>query len=111
MVRDAFVETWGIKYDKAVDCLIKDRDALLAFYDFPAEHWKTSAHDQRHRKRIRDRTSSHRARKGMSLDQDRAGYDPQARRGRRKKLASPRWSQPIAESHPRCKVYRRNGDR
>ena len=37
---DAFVENWGIKYDKAVDCLIKDRDALLAFYDFPAEHWK-----------------------------------------------------------------------
>ena len=40
MAFDAFVETWGIKYDKAVDCLIKDRDALLAFYDFPAEHWK-----------------------------------------------------------------------
>jgi transposase-like protein len=37
---DAFVETWGIKYDKAVECLIKDRAALLAFYDFPAEHWK-----------------------------------------------------------------------
>ena len=32
--------TWGVKYDKAVECLIKDRDALLAFYDFPAEHWK-----------------------------------------------------------------------
>ena len=37
---DAFVETWGVKYDKAVECLIKDRDALLVFYDFPAEHWK-----------------------------------------------------------------------
>jgi transposase-like protein len=37
---DAFVETWGVKYGKAVECLIKDRDALLAFYDFPAEHWK-----------------------------------------------------------------------
>jgi transposase-like protein len=37
---DAFVEAWGIKYEKAVECLIKDRDALLAFYDFPAEHWK-----------------------------------------------------------------------
>jgi transposase-like protein len=37
---DAFVETWGVKYDKPVECLIKDRDALLAFYDFPAEHWK-----------------------------------------------------------------------
>jgi len=37
---DAFIETYGIKYDKAADCLIKDRQALLAFYDFPAEHWK-----------------------------------------------------------------------
>src|SRR3954463_11157245 len=37
---DAFVETWGVKYEKAAECLIKDREALLAFYDFPAEHWK-----------------------------------------------------------------------
>jgi len=37
---DAFVETWGVKYDKAVECLIKDHAALLAFYDSPAEHWK-----------------------------------------------------------------------
>src|SRR6187200_360635 len=37
---DAFVETYAIKYDKAVGCLTKDREALLAFYDFPAEHWK-----------------------------------------------------------------------
>jgi transposase-like protein len=37
---DAFVETWGVKYEKAVECLSKDREALLAFYDFPAEHWK-----------------------------------------------------------------------
>jgi hypothetical protein len=37
---DAFVETWCVKYDKAVECLIKDREPLLAFYDFPAEHWK-----------------------------------------------------------------------
>jgi transposase-like protein len=37
---DAFVKTWAVKYDKAVECLTKDRDALLVFYDFPAEHWK-----------------------------------------------------------------------
>jgi transposase-like protein len=37
---DAFIETYGIKYEKAVECLTKDREALLAFYDFPAEHWK-----------------------------------------------------------------------
>jgi putative transposase len=34
-----FAEKYGAKYDKAVTCLIKDRDALLTFYDFPAEHW------------------------------------------------------------------------
>ena len=37
---DFFVETYGVKYDKAVAKLVKDRDVLLAFYDFPAEHWK-----------------------------------------------------------------------
>jgi putative transposase len=37
---DAFVETYGVKYDKALACLVKDRASLLAFYDFPAEHWK-----------------------------------------------------------------------
>jgi putative transposase len=37
---DHFVATYGAKYPKAVDCLEKDRDELLAFYDFPAEHWQ-----------------------------------------------------------------------
>lgn len=36
---ERFVETYGAKYPKAVDCLVKDREALLAFYNFPAEHW------------------------------------------------------------------------
>ena len=37
---DFFVEAYGVKYDRAVKCLTKDRADLLAFYDFPAEHWK-----------------------------------------------------------------------
>ena len=37
---DFFLEAYGPKYDKAVACLAKDRDVLLTFYDFPAEHWK-----------------------------------------------------------------------
>ncbi len=37
---DRFLAKYQTKYDKAADCLAKDRDALLAFYDFPAEHWK-----------------------------------------------------------------------
>lgn len=36
---EQFVATFGAKYPKAVECLKKDREALLAFYDFPAEHW------------------------------------------------------------------------
>ena len=36
---DLFVETFGAKYAGAVECLVNDREALLAFYDFPAEHW------------------------------------------------------------------------
>ena len=36
---DLFVETYRAKYPKAVACLGKDRTELLAFYDFPAEHW------------------------------------------------------------------------
>jgi transposase-like protein len=37
---DRFIEKFGAKYDRAKQCLIKDRAELLAFYDFPAEHWK-----------------------------------------------------------------------
>jgi hypothetical protein len=33
-------ESFTPKYAKAADCLSKDRDMLLAFYDFPAGHWK-----------------------------------------------------------------------
>ena len=37
---DRFIAKYGAKYDKAVDCLSRDREALLTFYDSPAEHWK-----------------------------------------------------------------------
>lgn len=37
---DLFLKKYGAKYPKATECLAKDRDELLAFYDFPAEHWK-----------------------------------------------------------------------
>ena len=37
---DGFIESYQLKYEKAAECLNKDRDPLLTFYDFPAEHWK-----------------------------------------------------------------------
>lgn len=34
-----FVDKYGAKYPKAAQCLTRDRETLLAFFDFPAEHW------------------------------------------------------------------------
>jgi transposase-like protein len=36
---ELFLATYGAKYPQACECLAKDREALLCFYDFPAEHW------------------------------------------------------------------------
>jgi transposase-like protein len=36
---ERFVQEFCLKYPKATECLTKDRDDLLAFYDYPAEHW------------------------------------------------------------------------
>jgi transposase-like protein len=102
---DGFIESYGIKYEKAVECLSKDREPLLAFYDFPAEHWKhlrttnpieSTFATVRHPGQIA----------GMSFQHDRSHNDLQARASRRKKLESSARPQPVAESHPRCKVQR-----
>jgi len=37
---DHFIATYEAKYPKATNCLAKDRDALMTFYDFPAVHWQ-----------------------------------------------------------------------
>lgn len=38
---DLFLKTYEPKYPKAALCLQKDRDELMAFYDFPAQHWQS----------------------------------------------------------------------
>ena len=38
---DLFVKTYEPKYPKAALCLQKDRDELMAFFDFPAQHWQS----------------------------------------------------------------------
>ena len=37
---DDFISLYETKYPKAAECLQKDREELLSFYDFPAEHWR-----------------------------------------------------------------------
>ena len=36
---DHFEERFGVKYPKAVECISKNRESLLIFYEIPAEHW------------------------------------------------------------------------
>ncbi len=36
---DDTVMLYEAKYPKAMECLLKDKEAMLAFYDFPAAHW------------------------------------------------------------------------
>ena len=36
---DKFIEAFALKYTKATECLLKDKEELLTFYDYPAEHW------------------------------------------------------------------------
>lgn len=38
---DLFIESYEAKYPKAVECLMRDRDELLSFFDFPAQHWQS----------------------------------------------------------------------
>ena len=38
---DVFIDTYEAKYPKATECLEKDRQELLTFYDFPAHHWQS----------------------------------------------------------------------
>ena len=38
---DLFIRTYEPKYPKAAICLHKDREELMAFYDFPAQHWQS----------------------------------------------------------------------
>jgi len=101
---DAFIESYTLKFEKAADCLAKDRDVLLAFYDFPAEHWKhlrTTNPIESTFATVRHRTV--RA-KGLPLEQDRARHGLQARRGRAAIMAPSRWSRPVAKTDPGCEV-------
>ena len=88
---DVFVETYGVKYEKAAECLKKDRGPLLAFYDFPAEHWKhlrTSTPIESTFAPSPPCGTGQSARR-MPLEQDRARHGVQAGRRRAEDLASP----------------------
>ena len=98
---DRFVELYRVKYDKAVACLQKDRDVLLAFYDFPAEHWKDH---ESHRKYVRDRASSNDPFERLLVKQDRPRHGVQAHRGCAENVATSRRTKPVVKTHRQCEI-------
>ena len=89
-----FVEAYGVKYDRAVKCLTKNRADLLAFYDFPAEHWK-------HIRTTNPIESKDHQNQGLPQPKDRASYDPPVDALSQEEMAQTRWAKPPARNHRR----------
>lgn len=102
---DTFAEKYGAKYQRAVTCVTKDREALLAFYDFPAG---SSAHGQSDRERLRHRPAPDRADKGRAVTQDGQAHGLQARSVSREDMATPEAREPVANGHPGRHIHRRS---
>jgi putative transposase len=102
---DVFAETWGVKLRQGGRVPDQRSRRAAGLLRLPGRALEASAHDQRHRELIRHHPPPHSTLQGMSLEQDRTRHDLQTRRSRREKLAPPRWPQPVAESHPWCKVH------
>ena len=66
---ERFRGEFDAKYPKAVAKLDKDWDALTAFYDFPAEHWRHLQDDESDREQLRDREASHQGHQGRRLEE------------------------------------------
>ena len=97
-----FAEKYGAKYEKAVACLVKDRDALLTFYDFPAEHWDHLRTVQPDRERVRHRPAPHRPHQGRAVAGHRPADGLQAGHGRREDLAPAEGREPVAQGRSRA---------
>jgi putative transposase len=65
---DAFIAAYQLKYDKAVECLTKDRQALLAFLRFPRRTLETPQDLEPDREHLRHRAASHDPLEGLPLE-------------------------------------------
>ena len=107
---NAFAREFGAKWPKAVAKIVDDAEPLLAFYDFPAEHWihlKTTNPIESTFSTVRLRTK---VTKGPGSRAAGAGDGVQADRGRRRPLAG-RQRTPPRRPRPRRRTLREGGDR
>ncbi len=75
---DLFIKTYEAKYPKATLCLQKDRTELMAFFDFPAQHWQSIRTSNPIEVRLRHDPASHQALKGLPVTRWHAAHDVQA---------------------------------
>ena len=85
---ERFRGEFDAKYPKAVAKLDRDWQALTAFYDFPAEHWRHLRTSQRDREQLRDGQAAHPRDQGRGLEEGRARDGLQAARRRPGALAA-----------------------
>ena len=97
-----FAEKYAPKYDKAVECLIKDQQTLLTFFDLPADHWD-HLNLEPDRERVRDGEASHRPHEGRTVAGHGASHGVQTGDGRVQDLATIAGSKPVAQSRQRYK--------
>ncbi len=106
-----FAEKYAPKYDKAVDCLLKDRERIVDVLRFPCRALDASADIESDRKRLCDGSASHGAHERRALAGHGAAHGFQADHGGGEKLAAPARTKSVAEDRPRCKIPRRNRSR
>jgi transposase-like protein len=102
---DQFLTKYEAKYDKAAACLDKDREALLAFYDFPAEHWKHIRTSNPIESTFAGRPPSDDPSQGMPLARDRHDHGVQDDPDGAKLLATARRSEPVAKADNRRQIH------
>ena len=103
-----FAEKYAPKYDKAVECLIKDRPDAADVLRLSRRSLGPFANLESDRERVRDGETSHRPHEGRAVARHRASHGVQTGDGGVEDLAAIARSEPVAESHRRCKIQRRN---
>ena len=96
---DFFVEAYGVKYDRAVKCLTKDRTGLLAFHDFPAEHWQAHQDDKPDREHRSHRPAPNHQNQRLPEPPNGTGDDPPVDAVSQAEMAQTRRAKPPARNH------------
>ena len=106
---DQFISSYQAKYPKATECLEKDKEWLLTFYNFPAPALAPFAHHQSHRINLCYRSASHAPDQGMWFTDRYSDHGIQTRYRSPKTLAPSESIGAHPQSRYRCSVCRRRG--